>query len=313
MRCGLAGSMSWWIGKQGVLSLRAQRSNPPERASRGALRRGISIQKDPSLSLGTKDCFVPPKAGRLLLLLAMTIYSTLCLLSAAPLLAYQLTTLQPGLEFGHWSETTLASDVYTLRIDLKKYALQPVDARQFKKNVMSVSEMAKQSGALAVINANFFDPSNRPLGLVLKDGTLLNSFHPAKWYAAFLTRNATAKIFKAFDENQIKGFQNGIQAGPRLVVSGKVPKLKNESSPKSAIGIDGDEKVWLITAYGSVDIGQLARWLAKSPDQGGLGLHYALNLDGGSSTQFYLKSGSQEVSVPGLHWVPVGLGVFPKK
>lgn len=173
--------------------------------------------------------------------------------------------------------------------------------------------MAKQSGAVAVINANFFDPSNRPLGLVLKEGRVLNGFHPTQWYAAFLTRNGKAQITKAFEKTHIRGFENGIQAGPRLVSSGRTPKLKNESSPKSVVGIDEAGLVWLIAATGPVEISQLARWLAKPTAKGGLGLPNALNLDGGSSTQFYLKAGKQEVSAPGLSWIPVGLGVFPRK
>lgn len=239
-------------------------------------------------------------------------FSVSLILWSPPLFSFQLTSLQPGLEYGHGYEITLSSEIYALRVDLKKFSLKPVDAREFKKKSMSVSEMAKLSGALAVINANFFDPSDRPLGLVLKEGKILNGFHPTKWYAAFLIRNSKALISKAFEKNQIQSFENGIQAGPRLVTQGRVPKLKNESSPKSLVGIDDQGLVWLI-ATGPVEISQLARWLAKSASDGGLGLPHALNLDGGSSTQLYLKAGKQEVSIPGLSWVPVGLGVFPRR
>jgi len=97
------------------------------------------------------------------------------------------------------------------------------------------------------------------------------------------------------------------------VVNGRTPRLKEEISPKSAVGIDKDGNLILIATEGSVEINKLAKLLAKPEKQGGAGLSQALNLDGGSSTQFYFKSGDRELSIPGLAKVPVGLGVFPLK
>lgn len=228
------------------------------------------------------------------------------------LLAFQLTTLGPGLEFGQWQEKSLNAVVYVLRVDLKQNRITPIDSRDFNKKLMSVQEMAQQSGALSVINANFFDRSHHPLGLILKDGKILNGFHPTPWYAAFLTKGSRAQIRKAFAKDQIAGFENGVQAGPRLITGGDIPKLKNETSPKSAVGLDAQGRVYLIAVSGAVEISQFARYLAIPVQKGGLGLHHALNLDGGSSTQFYLGVDGRVVSLPGFTKVPVGLGVFPK-
>ena len=220
--------------------------------------------------------------------------------------------IEPGLEYAKLTPKELGKTLHVLRVDLKNFSLQPIDARKLGSSVLSVKDMASKTKALAVINANFFDKTNRPLGLILKDGKILNGFHPTRWYAAILFSKNRAKITKAFKKSQIKGYPNGLQAGPRLVIWGKTPKLKNESSPKSAVGIDSKGRVLLIASTGNIEIGNLARYLAKPTSKGGLGLSNAMNLDGGSSTQLFIKAGNINENISGLNRVPVGLGVFKK-
>lgn len=221
-------------------------------------------------------------------------------------------SLQPGLEY---QELALAQDgitLHLLRVDLKKYSIKPIDGRNLGKTSLTVKEMAQKQGAIAVINANFFDPEKKPLGLILLDGKIKNAFHPTSWWASFLTKGTQARITKVFSPEKVKGYQQGIQAGPRLIVNGRPPKLKKEASAKSAIGIDPQGRVLLIATSGPVEIGTLANFLARSKKEGGLGLTQALNLDGGSSTQFFLKTADKEVYLPGMTRVPVGLGIFSK-
>lgn len=227
--------------------------------------------------------------------------------------AQNYLNLADGLEYSIWKPSGLSVRLHLLRVDLKKLQIIPIDARVLGSPIMNVQEMGKKTGALAVLNANFFDTHNRPLGLVLQDGKIKNGFHPTQWYAAFLIKNNRAKVLKVFEKSQVRGYQSGIQAGPRLVVAGKIPKLKNKNSPKSVVGIDRQGRVLLIASEGSLEIHQLAELLAKPTAQGGLGLSSALNLDGGSSTQFYLNAGGKSVYQPGLTGVPIALGVFNRK
>jgi uncharacterized protein YigE (DUF2233 family) len=81
-----------------------------------------------------------------------------------------------------------------------------------------------------------------------------------------------------------------IQAGPRLVVNGKVPKLKSEISQKTAIGINRKGEVILLTTLYPFSVNELAKLMAKPESKGGLGCRYALNLDGGSSSQLYARN-----------------------
>lgn len=220
--------------------------------------------------------------------------------------------LQPGLEYQELVLPQAGNTLHLLRVDLKKFSIKPIDGRNLGKASFTVKEMAQKKGAIAVINANFFDPDKKPLGLILLDGKIKNAFHPTSWWASFLIKGSKAKITKVFSPAKVKGYQQGIQAGPRLIVNGRPPKLKKEASPKSAIGIDSQGRVLLIATSRPMEIGTLANLLARPKKKGGLGLTQALNLDGGSSTQFFLKTGDTEVYLPGMTKIPVGLGIFSK-
>jgi len=221
-------------------------------------------------------------------------------------------TLQPGLDYQEIPLENSGTTLHVLRIDLNHFTIKPIVVGSAGSTALTVKEMAGKAGAVAVINANFFDPDKKPLGLVLRDGKILNGFHATSWWASLLIKGNQARITKVFEKSKLSGYEQGIQAGPRLIVGGAPPKLKKEASPKSAIGIDKKGRVVLAATLGRVEISELAELLARPQSQGGLGLTQALNLDGGSSTQFFLHSGDMQVYLPGLTKVPVGLGVFPK-
>ncbi len=221
-------------------------------------------------------------------------------------------TLQPGLEYQEINLENAQTTLHLLRVNLKNFDIKPIDGRALGAPSWTVKEMAKKEGAVAVINANFFDPAKKPLGLVLRDGKILNTFHGTSWWASFLIKENHARITKVFENSQVKGYQQGIQAGPRLIIGGRTPKLKKEASPKSAVGIDKQGRIVFAATLGRVEISDLAKILSAPSNQGGLELTQALNLDGGSSTQFYLNANQREVYLPGLSKIPVGLGVFPK-
>lgn len=230
----------------------------------------------------------------------------------SPLCAASYQTLMEGLEYGTHSLSPGSAKLHLLRVDPKRFEVKPILATEFKKPAMSAKQMTLQGKALAVLNANFFDPQKKPLGLVLINSKVRNPIHPTRWWASWVTNGRTSKIQKIFSPAALKGYQQGIQAGPRLVIAGHPPRLKEESSAKSALGIDSQGRLLLMATEGSVSIRQLAKALATPVKQGGLGLPNALNLDGGSSTQFYIKVSNFEFSLPGLVKVPVGLGVFKK-
>ncbi len=236
-----------------------------------------------------------------------------CCLISFPTFAFQYQVLEPGLEYAVTEPVAGDSTkLHLFRVDLKKYKVRPVEAKEVKASALSAKEAAKKTDALVLINANFFDTAGKPLGLIIREGEPTNPPHPVSWYAALLIKGDRARIAKVSSKKPAGGVDQAIQAGPRLVVGGSPPKLKAERSQKSAVGIDGSGRLFRIVSEGGVEINELAQYLARPEKQGGLGLSQALNLDGGSSTQFFAKIGDFQLDLPGFSKVPVFLGVFRK-
>ncbi len=220
-------------------------------------------------------------------------------------------SLEPGLEYAAFEPGNLpGTKIHLLKVDLKNFSVRVIDARELKSKALPVKSMAEKTQALAVINANFFDEDQKPLGLVLQKGAVKIPPRNVSWWAALLIGNHHAKIAKVYSTEAVQGYQEGLQAGPRLVVSGSTPRLKTEISAKSAVGIDRKGNLVLLVSEGILEINELAKILATPEKRGGVGLPHALNLDGGSSTQFFARVGDWKLNLPGVSKVPVGLGVF---
>jgi len=225
--------------------------------------------------------------------------------------ALEYRSLERGLDYAVL-QIDAASKLHLLKIDLSRFTIKVLDARDFKNEALAVKTFSEKSRALAAINANFFDAQNQPLGLVLQDGKLKNPAKKISWWASLLIKGDRASIEKVYEKNAVLAYDNGVQAGPRLVVAGKTPKLKQEFSPKSAVGLDRKGHLILVVSEGSIEINGFAQLLAKKEKDGGVGMVNALNLDGGSSTQFFAKAGDLNLSLPGFSRVPIALGVFRK-
>jgi exopolysaccharide biosynthesis protein len=103
------------------------------------------------------------------------------------------------------------------------------------------------------------------------------------------------------------------QAGPRLVWDGEaVGGLDSEAlANRTVLSVDEEGRLGIVVIGGpaTTTLSELPALLLKPVSQGGMEAVRALNLDGGSSTQFFLQSGSTKKSMPGRAKVPVFLGV----
>jgi uncharacterized protein YigE (DUF2233 family) len=230
-----------------------------------------------------------------------------CLASASKALAAGWTDVGNGLSYQKMTIASGGSEtaLHAFKFKTTELSIRPV----YEKSSSTARRMAKRAEALLVVNANFFDADNEPLGLVVANGKTLHSAKDISWWAVFCVKNRGAAIVPP------RAYRDGIcdeavQAGPRLVVNGTVPKLKDESSRKTAVGLTRAGEAVFVVSEGSVRIVDLAETFKKPEAQGGLGCPNALNLDGGSSSQLHAKSGKFTLDVPSFVRVPVGLGVF---
>jgi exopolysaccharide biosynthesis protein len=208
------------------------------------------------------------------------------------------------------------ADIYAFRIDQKKLSIRVVDSRDYQQKRLSVRSMTEVSGAVLAINGGFFDTEEKHLGLLVRDGKTVSPYLKRDWGIFFMKKNRPF-IIHSRKYKKDKGITQAVQVGPRLISRGKVLKLKKQFSRRSAVGIDGKERIILLVSGKNPDQGilgltELAELMGLSLKKGGLGCQYALNLDGGASTQLYVNTDTFTLNLPGRWAVSNGLGVFRK-
>lgn len=233
---------------------------------------------------------------------------------------YTWRTLKPGLSYAkifHNSGTQDAPRLTTLhafRVDPKQFRIDVITANKNKKYGESVSDMAKSSRALIGINGGFFTPEHKSIGLLIKSGKKINPMHYTSWWSVFGIRGDTPIILPQWQVKSTRGFKMALQAGPRLVVNGRVSKLKNsKKAARSAVGITQAGYVILVITEGAgIAMHGMAELMRRSRFINGLGCPNAMGLDGGRSSQLYSRVGQFNLSVDGFSRVPNGIGVFRK-
>ena len=229
--------------------------------------------------------------------------------------------IRKGTEFRKVSlertEPYYLADLKMIRFDTRWIVPRVVRSAQFNLKGADVKTLAEKSGAVALINANYFDKEGKPLGF-LKAATSNINLRIATnslYTGIFGVKNRLPFIIHR-DDFSPEQADEGIQAGPLLLVRGtplSVTRGAGKLSRRSLIGIDKEQR--LIVAVTDGLLGGLSwievqeffsseQWQAQTTD--------LLNLDGGGSAQLYVKGVQIEEHVPGSAHVPVAVGFFQK-
>jgi len=178
--------------------------------------------------------------------------------------------------------TLLNGTAHAFRIDIRQMKLTVRQSNEGK----SVHDFAKDSKAALAINGNFFDPQYRTQGLLISDYKHLSRFKQVDWGVFAISRNrAQITHSRQWTSKRATSAEFAIQCGPRLLVNYRVLSLKAQWARRTAIGVEADPHFVLILA---VDTRILTSELAKLMKR--LGARYAMNLDGGSSTQLWTNA-----------------------
>ncbi|WP_019913107.1 phosphodiester glycosidase family protein [Paenibacillus sp. HW567] len=166
-------------------------------------------------------------------------------------------------------------------------------------NTEALGSIAKRSGAVAAINGTYFNAYTNgsykvPYGYIISGGKMLKDSPADKRTVFAYDSNLLAELIPG---NQFRDrFNSGsvvgaLQAGPRLLVDGKValnvagegfrdPKILTGGGSRSALGLTRDHKLILLTSGGAT-IPQLAQIMKQA------GAYQAMNLDGGASSGLF--------------------------
>lgn len=215
-------------------------------------------------------------------------------------------SLKPGLEYASIpiGENNLKGQLHAFKINLNKYQLHLATASAISRNAATAQTLGEKHNALVAINGGFFSPDRQLLGLRVDNGDIINPVRPISWWSVFYVKNNKAYITRAKYYHHSNSVSFAVQAGPRLVINGRIPSLKPGLDERSAICINRNGQV-IIAATENTPISTqtLAQTLDASEKDGGLGCYNALNLDGGSSSQLYASIDKFTLNVPNFNQV----------
>ncbi len=152
---------------------------------------------------------------------------------------------------------------------------------------------AKSKAGIAAINAGFFTPEGKPLGLIIDDGVKRGSFNKSSLGAGiYYTTDSGAKIARSRHWSIISKTKPKylLQSGPMLVeLSSPVKGLSTKSSRVRSFIATDNANHWIIGHASECTLDELAKALntIKIPN---FTLKTALNLDGGRSSDLWVAA-----------------------
>lgn len=162
-----------------------------------------------------------------------------------------------------------------------------------------VAEMAGCGSSLACFNASFFTPENRPLGVLISEGKRIQRVRGGSWRVFWVGKDRIPRM-DSRSEFPWREAEFAVQSGPLMVRGGKVQTdMRASLARRTAIGIDGRGRVVLLVTTLPVSLDALARLAVAR-----LEVRELLNLDGGSSSQLWMKSNPRA----GVTGDPVAVG-----
>lgn len=176
-----------------------------------------------------------------------------------------------------------------------------------------VSVWAAQTGALLTINAGYFTAENRVTGRTITHGephgVILGDY--AGMFAVTESGEVGVRWLRAQPYDPAEALREAVMSFPVLVKPGGIMGFPADaddgrSSRRTVIAQDTAGRILMMIApRGYLSLHALSVWLAESD----LELDIALNLDGGTSSGFWMQQGAQ---IDSLIPVPSVITVLPR-
>jgi uncharacterized protein YigE (DUF2233 family) len=213
------------------------------------------------------------------------------------------------------SDPSYSFDLNLIRFGRQRVLPRIISSGQFQLKSADAKTLAQRSGAMATINANYFDEKGKPLAFLKTANQEINrnvSKH-ALYTGVFGVQDSMPFIVHR-DEFQLTDAQEAIQSGPLLLKQGTaVPSIPGAGrySRRAVIGMDKQQRLIVgvtDTVLGGLSFAELQELFSRPEWQ--LETTELLNLDGGGSAQLYIKTRSHEEFISGTSEVPVVIGFF---
>ena len=204
------------------------------------------------------------------------------------------TELQDGLDYRRITclgdEDDL--DMHVVRVDPSRF---DIDTAVVSGAI--ATSVARERDAPFVINANFFDTARKPLGIVVRSGSLVRSPRTTSWQSIFLVKKdggARIVVPSQWPTYRDRAWM-AVQAGPRLVVDGHTARVhQSYTAARAGVCIQRDAAITFFATPQSrkFDMYEIARIARRGEIDGGLECKDAMLFDGGHSVNFFAEGGA---------------------
>ena len=203
------------------------------------------------------------------------------------------------------------------RIDLALFsktscALRVIDQPTTPRN--DLAQVMEQQDCLAGVNGGYFGPDYAPIGLLIVDGNMVAPLQRARLLTGLLAASPRGvQILRIREFSAQQKLNAAVQCGPMLVDLGRrVRGLEETRTARRTFTAVGDSDRAALGFCSNVSLSDLAKILATTRLAEDFKIRRALNLDGGSSSAFWLARERGAFSIPEQKTVRNFVAIVPR-
>ena len=182
-------------------------------------------------------------------------------------------------------------------------------------DAQSLGAVMKREKCVCGVNGGYFDTEFKPIGLRVADGTTFSPLRRARLITGILLQSDRGlDVVRVGEFSRTKKIIAAVQSGPFLVEGNKRIRGLNDSqlARRTFAGIATDDRAFM-GVCSDVSLAELANILATTPIVSDSQNRRAMNLDGGSSSAFWLaREDGSAFSISGRKPVRDFVAVVPK-
>jgi exopolysaccharide biosynthesis protein len=177
-----------------------------------------------------------------------------------------------------------------------------------------LAAVMRRENCLAGANGGYFDPENKPVGLVISDGKLVAPLRRARLLSGVMVvSGGRVQLLRAAEYSSRRNATAALQCGPFLVDRTQpVPGLDDTRAARRTFIATGGPDRAALGFCSDVTLAQLGKILTAPGVAPDLKVQRALNLDGGSSSAFWFAGERGPFSISEQKAVRDFVAVVPK-
>jgi exopolysaccharide biosynthesis protein len=177
-----------------------------------------------------------------------------------------------------------------------------------------LAAVMQRGNCLAGVNGGYFDPENKPVGLVIGEGKLIAPLRKARLLSGvMIVTNGGIQLLRVAEYSSKRRATAALQCGPFLVDRGQaVPGLNDTRPARRTFVVTAGTDRAAIGFCSGVTLAQLGKILATPEVVPELKVQRALNFDGGSSSAFWFAGERGPFSISEQKRVRNFVAVVPK-